>query len=212
MSLKMLEALLFATLGYVMGSVMNGYLLPKYLKGIDITKVSEDHNPGTANVMKYAGVPVGIVCLLFDIGKGYLPVVWATRFLTPASVFFAGILAAPVIGHAYPLWKNSHGGKAIAVSFGVLLGIVRFSQSVFLLAGIYIAMLFFREIRPNERKSVYTFGIFGIAATIELFVGKYPGICIGNMVIALIVMRKNWEGARFGSQEEWKKIKETTNH
>ena len=39
MSLKMLEALMFAALGYVMGSVMNGYLLPKYLKGIDITKV-----------------------------------------------------------------------------------------------------------------------------------------------------------------------------
>ena len=66
MSLKMLEALLFAALGYVMGSVMNGYLLPKYLKGIDITKVSEDHNPGTANVMKYAGVPVGILCFLPD--------------------------------------------------------------------------------------------------------------------------------------------------
>ena len=48
---------LFMTAGYLMGSVLFGYILPKYFINMNIEEVSEDHNPGTANVMKYAGVP-----------------------------------------------------------------------------------------------------------------------------------------------------------
>ena len=46
--------------GLLCGSILFGRALPKWIKGIDVTEVSNDHNPGTANAMKYAGVPVGI--------------------------------------------------------------------------------------------------------------------------------------------------------
>lgn len=45
--------------GLLCGSILFGRALPKWIKGIDVTEVSNDHNPGTANAMKYAGVPVG---------------------------------------------------------------------------------------------------------------------------------------------------------
>ena len=60
--------------GLLCGSILFGRALPKWIKGIDVTEVSNDHNPGTANAMKYAGVPVGILCLLGDLLKGALPV------------------------------------------------------------------------------------------------------------------------------------------
>ncbi|EKC44419.1 protein containing ABC transporter-like domain protein, partial [human gut metagenome] len=60
--------------GLLCGSILFGRVLPKWIKGIDVTEVSNDHNPGTANAMKYAGVPVGILCLLGDLLKGALPV------------------------------------------------------------------------------------------------------------------------------------------
>ncbi len=196
-----LEALFFMVIGYLMGSILYGYFLPKYLKKMDIEAVSADHNPGTANVMKHAGLPLGILCLILDIGKGYLPVAWAGRVVPPVNCLFAGIMAAPVVGHAYPFWKSGQGGKAIAVSFGVLLGVLRFSRSAFFLAAVYICLLGARTIRPNERKSVYSFMILGAVSAAALFFGQLPGICLGNILIALVVIRKNWTGAGFGQEE-----------
>ena len=40
--------------GLLCGSILFGRALPKWIKGIDVTEVSNDHNPGTASAMKYA--------------------------------------------------------------------------------------------------------------------------------------------------------------
>ena len=40
---------------------MYSYLIPKLVKGIDIRKISDDMNPGSGNVIKYCGIPLGIL-------------------------------------------------------------------------------------------------------------------------------------------------------
>ena len=65
--------------GYLSGSVLYSYLLPKALKGIDITAESPDGNPGTANAFTCAGIPIGILVLCMELLKGYLPVHLALR-------------------------------------------------------------------------------------------------------------------------------------
>ena len=107
--------------GLLCGSILFGRALPKWIKGIDVTEVSNDHNPGTANAMKYAGVPVGILCLLGDLLKGALPVYVAVGMGLVTDSWFPLIMAAPVLGHAYSLFYHGNGGKAISVSFGVLI-------------------------------------------------------------------------------------------
>lgn len=202
MSRELLEVLFFMAAGYLAGSVLFGRLLPKHFKGMDIEAVSEDHNPGTANVMKYAGIPLGLLCLVLDVGKGYLPVLWAVSVVPPVRLLFAGVMIAPILGHAWPFWKEGRGGKAIAVSFGVLLGVLRYSKSVWLLAALYLFFSLVFVIRPNERRSVYTFGIFGAVSAAFLFFGGLPGICVGNMLIAGVVVRRNWADARLGQRAE----------
>lgn len=210
MKYKLLETLFFMTAGYLAGSILFGRILPGYFKNMDIEKISEDHNPGTANVMKYAGIPLGLLCLALDIGKGYLPVLWAANVMGPVSLLFAGVMIAPVLGHAFPFWRSSRGGKAIAVSFGVLLGVLRYSRSVWLLAFLYLFFSLVFVVKPNERRSVYTFGLFGIISAVFLFLGGLPGVCVGNILIAAVVARRNWADARFGqksvqeTEEEWK--------
>ena len=90
--------------GLLCGSILFGRVLPKWIKGIDVTEVSNDHNPGTANAMKYAGVPVGILCLLGDLLKGALPVYVAVGRGLVTDSWFPLIMAAPVLGHAYSLF------------------------------------------------------------------------------------------------------------
>ena len=79
--------------GYLSGSVLYSYLLPKALKGIDITAESPDGNPGTANAFTCAGIPIGILVLCMELLKGYLPVHLALREVNPARWSFALILA-----------------------------------------------------------------------------------------------------------------------
>lgn len=83
--------------GYLSGSVLYSYLLPKALKGIDITAESSDGNPGTANTFTCAGIPIGILVLCMELLKGYLPVHLALQRVDPARWSFALILAAPVL-------------------------------------------------------------------------------------------------------------------
>ena len=91
----LLKTLFFMAAGYLSGSLLFGRILPKYFKNMDIEEISADHNPGTANVMKYAGIPLGVLCLVLDIGKGYLPILWAEKVVEPVNHLFAGIGARP---------------------------------------------------------------------------------------------------------------------
>lgn len=98
--------------GYLSGSILYSYLLPKALKGIDITAESPDGNPGTANAFTCAGIPIGILVLCMELLKGYLPVHLALREVNPARWSFALILAAPVFGHACPFFTATERWKS----------------------------------------------------------------------------------------------------
>ena len=54
----------YIALGYLSGSLMFGYAVPKLIKGIDVRKESSDGNPGTANAFLCGGALCGILVLL----------------------------------------------------------------------------------------------------------------------------------------------------
>ena len=100
----------FVLLGFLSGSILYSQYLPWHFKRINIMEISEDHNPGTANVMKYAGVPLGIVCLVCDIGKGFVPVFLAMRFVkardTPSRRFIGGEAARRLPSRLGRCWAS----------------------------------------------------------------------------------------------------------
>ena len=115
---KFLEYIL---IGYLSGSVLYAYLLPRYLKHVDVTEKKRGRKSGAANAFLYAGIPVGVLVLVMELLKGFVPVHLAMGRLPAAEPLFGLVMAAPVLGHAFPWGKRRRGGKAIAVSFGVLL-------------------------------------------------------------------------------------------
>ena len=56
--------LFYILLGYLSGSVLYAMLIPRLFLGVDVTKDSEDHNPGTFNVFDQCGVVAGIAVLV----------------------------------------------------------------------------------------------------------------------------------------------------
>ena len=118
-----MNILIWIGIGFLSGSLMFSAWLPKWLCGVDICAMAQDHNPGVSNAMKHAGIPVGTLCLLCDLGKGILPVTLSLQTVRLDDPLFCLVLAAPVAGHAFSPFRGFHGGKSIAVSFGVLLAV-----------------------------------------------------------------------------------------
>ena len=124
-------------IAYLLGSLPTGYLLGRWLQGIDI----RDHGSGSTgatNVLRTLGKGPGITALLVDIAKGVLAIAliqWAfTSELglvgqAPASInpdqWFPWIVIlgglATILGHSKSVWLNFSGGKSVATSLGILL-------------------------------------------------------------------------------------------
>lgn len=189
----MMDQVLMILLGIISGSVLFGSLLPKMIKKIDVTELSEDHNPGTANAMKYAGLPVGLMCLAGDLLKGVIPIHLALRMGMETGSLFPLIMVAPVLGHAYSLFHGGKGGKAIAVSFGVLVGLLPVNTELLgMLCILYISNSTLVRINPHTRRTRITFLCFAAGATALHFLERLPvELWLGGLLLSGLVIHKN---------------------
>lgn len=179
--------LVYAAAGFLSGGIMFSYLIPKLFWHVDVIKDSEDHNPGTANVVKLLSFPLGLFCLAFDLGKGFLPVFLATRALDVDDPLFSFVLAAPVFGHAFSPMLKGRGGKAIAVTFGSLLGAARFTPMVWCLAALFIFFSVFVVISPIPLRVVVTFLL--LVAYCLAFVPQLSFTLGGLMICAAVLFK-----------------------
>ena len=97
---------LFTLLGFVLGSTLFAYWIPKLLKKIDICTLPDDHNPGVSNAFMYGGFLCGILSLICELAKGFIPVYLGQKCLDINSLLFVPVLVAPVFGHAFPFLQK----------------------------------------------------------------------------------------------------------
>lgn len=121
---------LWLVIAYLSGSVPFGLLLG-FCKGVDIRKHGSG-NVGATNCGRVLGRKWGLLCFALDVLKGFAPVFVAGLVLAyighdrleAAQVLrWLLIAAAAVIGHVFPVWLKFQGGKGVATSLGVLLGV-----------------------------------------------------------------------------------------
>ena len=140
----MLHDSMYIWLGYLSGSVLYARIFSRLFQKENMLEQSKDHNPGTANAFMYGGFWCGLLTLLFDLGKGFFPVYLFVLYRAashPAPFLSALVIAAPVIGHIFPLFYRFRGGKGIAVTFGCLLGLYPVLHPLFILAFCFIFFL-----------------------------------------------------------------------
>jgi glycerol-3-phosphate acyltransferase PlsY len=124
---------------YLLGSVTWAYLIPKWIKGIDIRKLGS-RNPGAANVITQVGKGAGALVVLLDFGKGFFPVFLARSSNLPLwAAGVAGILA--VAGHCWPVYMGFDGGGGMMTSMGVLVALAPFEFAVALSAAVVAGIL-----------------------------------------------------------------------
>ena len=181
--------LFFTLLGFVLGSTLFAYWVPKILKHVDIRELPEDHNPGVANAFMYGGFFCGLLSLILELAKGFVPVFLGQHFLDIHSLLFVPVLVAPVFGHAFPFLRKEKGGKAITASFGVLLGLFPEMRPAVYLAFFFIFFSLVVVISPHSFRSVVTFGLFALCV---LFTVKIPAVKLGCVTISGIVIYRHF--------------------
>ena len=112
--------------GYLIGSIPFSYILPRWLKGIDIRK-SGTKNVGAANVYICCGILPSLMAGVLDVGKGVAAVMIAKGIAKGLAHYeavwvMAGLAA--IIGHIRPVFLGFDGGKGIATTCGVLVSLV----------------------------------------------------------------------------------------
>ena len=116
----MIEWLLIP-MAYLVGSVSSAIIVCR-LMGLPDPRKEGSHNPGATNVMRIGGKKAATITLCGDALKGLLPVLIAKTLAVESQVLGLVVFAA-FLGHLYPIFFSFKGGKGVATSFGVSLGV-----------------------------------------------------------------------------------------
>ena len=193
-------ALIFG--GFFNGSVMFSRLLPLLIAGKDVTAESDDRNPGAANAFTTCGVAVGMLCLLLDMLKGFLPVFLGRMLLNTEDLLFALVIVSPVLGHAIAPLNRFRGGKCISTSFGVTIALMPGCLAAPILALLYILFSTLIRIKPHRRRSILVFGLFALLTVPPLLYAGKISYALACAVIAVTAIYKHHRAPQEQPAEE----------
>jgi len=114
--------ILVMIISYLFGSIPWALVIGLVFYHKDIRKEGSGNLGGT-NAGRVLGKKAGITVILLDALKGFISMAVA-HVLCPGSEIYAGL--ACCIGHCFPVFAKFKGGKAVATSYGFLLGIACF--------------------------------------------------------------------------------------
>jgi glycerol-3-phosphate acyltransferase PlsY len=118
--ITLMQALLVAVCGYLLGSVPFGMVLAKVM-GLGNLRDIGSGNIGATNVLRTGNKTAAFLTLVFDAGKGAVAVLVARAMFGDAAAQLAGMAA--FLGHLFPVWLKFKGGKGIATFLGLLLAL-----------------------------------------------------------------------------------------
>lgn len=183
----MTRTIFYLLAGYLSGSILYARIWGRLIGHTDITEGKRDRNPGTANAFMQGGFLCGTLTLLCDLSKGFFPVWLYLSHADHTNSALAFILAAPVVGHIFPLFYHFQGGKGIAVSFGCLLGLYPYGVPVLTLAVCFIVFSTILVVSPHYHRTLVT---YFTATLITFFTVKISSIRWGMLLISGTIFTK----------------------
>ncbi len=118
----MIHALVFLA-AFLIGGIPFGYMAGRWVLKTDIRTLGSG-NLGASNVFRQVGPVWGAAVLLLDAAKGMAAVLLAQAVL-PGNEDWALLAAgvAAILGHSFTPYLGFRGGKGVATSAGVFLGL-----------------------------------------------------------------------------------------
>jgi len=187
-----------AVLSYLIGSIPFGYVCVRVLKGVDIRTLGSK-NVGATNVMRVAGVGLGLGVLVADVLKGAAAVIlvggWLSARLTGPEITDAAAIylkiaagAGAVTGHTFTVFLRFRGGKGVATGLGVVLSLMPLAGLV-ALATFVVVVAVSRYVSLGSMLAAVVLVIAEIRFLEEPFGADAPLALFSAAVAALVILR-----------------------
>ncbi|HCT1652684.1 acyl-phosphate glycerol 3-phosphate acyltransferase [Staphylococcus aureus] len=188
-------------LSYLIGAFPSGFVIGKLFFKKDIRQFGSG-NTGATNSFRVLGRPAGFLVTFLDIFKGVITVffpLWLPVHADgPISTFFTnGLIVGlfAILGHVYPVYLKFQGGKAVATSAGVVLGV----NPILLLI---LAIIFFIVLKIFKYVSLASI-VAAICCVIgSLIIQDYILLVVSFLVSIILIIRHRSNIARIFRGEE----------
>ncbi|MBA6047446.1 glycerol-3-phosphate 1-O-acyltransferase PlsY [Staphylococcus aureus] len=188
-------------LSYLIGAFPSGFIIGKLFFKKDIRQFGSG-NTGATNSFRVLGRPAGFLVTFLDIFKGFITVffpLWLPVHADgPISTFFTnGLIVGlfAILGHVYPVYLKFQGGKAVATSAGVILGV----NPILLLI---LAIIFFIVLKIFKYVSLASI-VAAICCVIgSLIIQDYILLVVSFLVSIILIIRHRSNIARIFRGEE----------
>ena len=188
-------------LSYLIGAFPSGLIIGKLFFKKDIRQYGSG-NTGATNSFRVLGRPAGFIVTFLDIFKGFITVFFPLWFSVHAdgviSTFFTnGLIVGlfAILGHVYPIYLKFNGGKAVATSAGVVLGV----NPILLLI---LAIIFFSVLKIFKYVSLSSI-IAAISCVIgSIIIHDYILLAVRGIVSIILIIRHKSNIVRIFKGEE----------
>ena len=188
-------------LSYLIGAFPSGLIIGKLFFKKDIRQYGSG-NTGATNSFRVLGRPAGFIVTFLDIFKGFITVLFPLWFPVHAdgviSTFFTnGLIVGlfAILGHVYPIYLKFNGGKAVATSAGVVLGV----NPILLLI---LAIIFFSVLKIFKYVSLSSI-IAAISCVIgSIIIHDYILLAVSGIVSIILIIRHKSNIVRIFKGEE----------
>jgi glycerol-3-phosphate acyltransferase PlsY len=182
---------------YLLGSIPFGLLIAK-AHGKDLRSIGSG-NIGATNVSRALGRKWAYFCFALDVLKGLIPMLATLLITNPDSILtlwlWLVVGCAAIAGHIFPIYLKFKGGKGVATSFGVALGLWPYYTICVLIAfGVWIAVvLIWRYVSLASITASITFILALIVAIILKpnwqFTGLWPILITAVAIPVMVIVR-----------------------
>ena len=161
-------------MAYLIGAVPVGYLLAKWIRGIDIRRVGSGHTGGT-NVLRSAGLVAGLATVVVDLLKGYGAIMLAKGLFPDAPWLAALAGVAAVVGHNYSVFLSWRGGVGSMTTVGATVALMPLVAALIALVGGCMILIW----RYSSVASLTVAGLLPILCLVGVLRGDWsPGYLI----------------------------------
>jgi len=197
---------------YLLGSVPFGLIVGKS-KGVDPRKAGSG-NIGATNVGRLLGKRFFALVFTLDLLKGLLPMLAAAYVLRGESpdhktyLLWLAVGAAAILGHMFSVFLGFKGGKGVATSTGVLLGLWPY-YTIPGLVGAAVWIVSFKVWRYVSLSSILgavafpvAYVCIGLALRWDVFGSQLPLLVFAVVMAALITYKHRSNIARLRAGTE----------
>ncbi len=194
----MIELLLMLiVVAYLLGSVPFGVLIAN-AHGKNLRSIGSG-NIGATNVARALGKKWAYICFVLDCLKGLVPMLVAKALISELTIgvlsLWLAVGCGAIIGHIFPIYLKFKGGKGVATSLGVVLGLYPYYTIPGITAlAIWVgAVLIWRYISLASITAAVAFPISLIASIALLgdwkFLQPWPLIVVAVVMGLLVIVR-----------------------